>query len=113
MCQRPKRAFLISTYYAYGRMVYIYIWCVNAINGLFLFLLYKEEVSAFEESCVNALNGLFLFLQPFIKAEKSDNSVCQRPKRAFLISTFSTLIYRYHCVDWCQRPKRAFLISTN
>ena len=65
MCQRPKRAFLISTSYTcpVGRRNEI---CVNALNGLFLFLqLFKGGLRDVTEKCVNALNGLFLFLQDY------------------------------------------------
>ena len=38
--------------------------CVNALNGLFLFLRRKEKNERkFVGICVNALNGLFLFLR--------------------------------------------------
>ena len=63
MCQRPKRAFLISTPAS-------------------------RQLASMCSSCVNALNGLFLFLHS-TKTEVAavHISVCQRPKRAFLIST--------------------------
>ena len=37
---------------------------------------------------------------------------CQRPKRAFFISTLSGVIWCITIVGMCQRPKRAFFIST-
>ena len=61
-CQRPKRAFLIST-----RQI------TNEIVNKLL--------------CVNALNGLFLFLRESICYSFQNQVQCQRPKRAFLIST--------------------------
>ena len=62
VCQRPERAFFISTSNCAGTSVSV-----------------KE--------CVNALNGLSSFLQ---KSKGDDFSVvimCQRPQRAFFIST--------------------------
>ena len=38
-------------------------------------------------------------------------AVCQRPKRAYLISTQLTLCFQ-QALKRCQRPKRAYLIST-
>ena len=52
--------------------------------------------------CVNALNGLFLFLRNSREAPCSLAFWCQRPKRAFLISTslgFSTLENMIECVN--------------
>ena len=64
-------------------------------------------------SCVNALNGLFLFLHPWIGTHAGFNILwCQRPKRAFLISTRQALETSQTYTAVCQRPKRAFLIST-
>ena len=37
---------------------------------------------------------------------------CQRPKRAFLISTLKEKLSDLVDYEMCQRPKRAFLIST-
>ena len=43
MCQRPKRAFLISTFNnGYNRTNRLL--CVNALNGLFLFLRKKTRL---------------------------------------------------------------------
>ena len=61
---------------------------------------------------VNALNGLFLFLLERLNEGFGDENVCQRPKRAFLIST-AKKVKRLIDNTVCQRPKRAFLISTN
>ena len=66
MCQRPKRAFLIST--------------LSALAFWRTFLV-----------CVNALNGLFLFLPDEVELILEYDGMCQRPKRAFLISTMSCL----------------------
>ena len=63
-------------------------------------------------SCVNALNGLFLFLQGNTENTLYENFLCQRPKRAFLISTYNELAKQALNCIMCQRPKRAFLIST-
>ena len=60
--------------------------CVNALNGLFLFLLKIAKELDFKTLCVNALNGLFLFLH---YEEFEETEECQRPKRAFLISTLN------------------------
>ena len=60
LCQRPERAFFIST--ALQRM--------------------QPQMSL----CVNALNGLFSFL-PSDLYVIHEGDVCQRPERAFFIST--------------------------
>ena len=39
--------------------------------------------------------------------------MCQRPKRAFIISTQRTVLIVSKVEMVCQRPKRAFIISTN
>ena len=39
-------------------------------------------------------------------------SKCQRPKRAFFISTGGSIMKKQIIVKLCQRPKRAFFIST-
>ena len=61
MCQRPKRAFFIST--------------KQHLPGNYL-----------QQCCVNALNGLSSFLQNSTSKTKPCG-MCQRPKRAFFIST--------------------------
>ena len=79
MCQRPRRAFFISTK-----------------NGL--------KMNTRTQKCVNALDGLFSFLH----RRKSDHSnglwVCQRPRRAFFISTVPS--YNQHKY-WLPRPVSA------
>ena len=40
-------------------------------------------------------------------------SVCQRPERAFFISTGLNVILLAYWISRCQRPERAFFISTN
>ena len=62
MCQRPERAFFIST-----------TWYI---------LLYLQE-----DWGVNALNGLSSFLHSNYMEQKELLAVCQRPERAFFIST--------------------------
>ena len=62
MCQRPKRAFIISTHKHLGLLLRTKQG-VNALNGLLSFLHRKYE------TCTGQFNG------------------CQRPKRAFIIST--------------------------
>ena len=63
MCQRPKRAFIISTDY--------------------------NNFKIAEEVCVNALNGLLSFLRTAALLLPLFLLMCQRPKRAFIISTIS------------------------
>ena len=63
VCQRPKRAFFIST---------------SSIPK-------KSRFGKF--LCVNALNGLSSFLQEEKNMKRTFMVVCQRPKRAFFIST--------------------------
>ena len=88
MCQRPKRAFFIST---------------------------QTKVLSAEEdvNCVNALNGLSSFLRDgYDLMSDIVLFLCQRPKRAFFISTNKCVKTEYGKSIWCQRPKRAFFIST-
>ena len=89
VCQRPERAFFISTAicsFADGK---------------------KHQFS------VNALNGLSSFLPCYSKEYKNHaNSVCQRPERAFFISTLVQGIDALDNGAMCQRPERAFFIST-
>ena len=60
LCQRPKRAFFISTESkVYLRSVFMS--GVNALNGLSSFLRRKGKIWAIK-MCVNALNGLSSFL---------------------------------------------------
>ena len=62
--------------------------CVNALNGLFSFLREQGYYDPdFPKGCVNALNGLFSFLQDIPSAMPLTRGVCQRPERAFFIST--------------------------
>ena len=64
MCQRPERAFFISTRYC-------------------------DVIRLLVQKCVNALNGLFSFLQSKIDIiNYGPLHMCQRPERAFFISTF-------------------------
>ena len=84
MCQRPKRAYFIST---------------------------KTKAFAAQLSCVNALNGLTSFLPEKRKVTEREYKMCQRPKRAYFISTeMNSLFLKFKGV--CQRPKRAYFIST-
>ena len=85
MCQRPKRAFSISTR-------------LKIKNQLFLL-------------GVNALNGLSPFLLSGDAKVYGNAEVCQRPKRAFSISTMEPQKH-FMFRGMCQRPKRAFSIST-
>ena len=53
----------------------------------------------------------------FISTEEAHRApeklvLCQRPKRAFFISTLKGLNEVFKRLNWCQRPKRAFFIST-
>ena len=87
MCQRPKRAYFIST--RDGRL------CLS--------LLYSR---------VNALNGLTSFLRGNTMLKKLIGIRCQRPKRAYFISTVVLVVIFIVGVVGCQRPKRAYFIST-
>ena len=62
---------------------------------------------------VNALSGLFLFLLFHTMDIFNNTDVCQRPKRAFFISTDIWAERTKNERKLCQRPKRAFFISTN
>ena len=61
---------------------------------------------------VNALSGLFLFLLFHTMDIFNNTDVCQRPKRAFFISTEKYSLCSNDGFSVCQRPKRAFFIST-
>ena len=91
-CQRPKRAFFISTEKDERKFDWLRN-CVNALNGLSSFLLMKKPLFfATNAGCVNALNGLSSFLQIRQLLMVTENFVCQRPKRAFFISTIGRKI---------------------
>ena len=61
---------------------------VNALNGLLSFLPTKKSCSfAGASVCVNALNGLLSFLLRKEDLKMGLVKKCQRPKRAFIIST--------------------------
>ena len=94
MCQRPKRAFLISTFNnGYNRTNRLL--CVNALNGLFLFLLHFILKMYRSSEGVNALNGLFLFL-PGIQSRNDCNSVCVNALNGlFLFLQISTTQHFY------------------
>ena len=61
--------------------------CVNALNGLSSFLRTVARYRTWNRLGVNALNGLSSFLPKNIMTEKMAQEMCQRPKRAFFIST--------------------------
>ena len=87
-CQRPKRAFFISTLINLSKREGR-IDGVNALNGLSSFLLVLTFIfGQVYVRCVNALNGLSSFLQTGERVKRmATDTVCQRPKRAFFIST--------------------------
>ena len=112
-------------------------WCVNALGGLFSFLLAESYIScAGERLCVNALGGLFSFLQKFVSWAWFLHGMCQCPRRAILISTELQSAFQAtksksvnalgglfsflqnddttidEAYDMCQCPRRAILIST-
>ena len=70
---------------------------------------YKDQA---EEWRVNALNGLFPFLREKVYSVDDIDTMCQRPKRAFSISTQPKYGTVGNYRNKCQRPKRAFSIST-
>ena len=78
------------------------IYCVNALNGLSPFLPVKFAIRHSDRMmCVNALNGLSPFLLKInLKEFGDEGSVCQRPKRAFSISTAMYLLYSM-MEGWC------------
>ena len=109
MCQRPKRAFFISTRQS-GCIEALK--SANALNGLSSFLLYLHSKYRRNLLCVNALNGLSSFLPSKAPDCMLYLALCQRPKRAFFISTIPLMAVRRRLLEVCQRPKRAFFIST-
>ena len=60
---------------------------------------------------VNALNGLTSFLRNVKDVQEELKMVCQRPERAYFISTFDILSGEI-TINECQRPERAYFIST-
>ena len=109
-CQRPKRAFLISTINILSETIYLK--CVNALNGLFLFLHCKMILQRKIILMCQRPKRAFLISTSADRALYYIETLCQRPKRAFLISTFGRIDMRAKTEERCQRPKRAFLIST-
>ncbi len=64
-------------------------------------------------TCVNALNGLSSFLHLWtVYINATIGKWCQRPERAFFISTNLYLRLMITILQLCQRPERAFFIST-
>ena len=64
VCQCPRRAILISTLWKKDWILCGTKRCVNALGGLFSFLLFPIAVLVITDYwCVNALGGLFSFLQ--------------------------------------------------
>ena len=101
LCQRPKRAFSISTEKGKNKNNMDSI-CVNALNGLFPFLQYQVTNESVMVGGVNALNGLFPFLlEKVTKIMDENGAVCQRPKRAFSISTVPSKTPHKH---WLSSP---------
>ena len=90
-CQRPKRAFFISTTFSLEVAIGKYVMCQRPKRAFFISTLNTLKMKIILEMCVNALNGLSLFLRKSIKNLADADIVCQRPKRAFFISTVDTL----------------------
>ena len=84
---------------------------VNALNGLTSFLPGCCRRNCAESSGVNALNGLTSFLRIYNDTIYDFTIGCQRPERAYFIST-DTMSGRYMHRVLCQRPERAYFIST-
>ena len=87
MCQRPKRAFFISTLYQ------------------------KLQLPLGKAVCQRPKRAFFISTKKMKTALLNTSIMCQRPKRAFFISTTKrgTVVATGNL---CQRPKRAFFIST-
>ena len=114
LCRKCVNALngLTSFLQNYGNVSNIMGNCVNALNGLTSFLRGWLLKYYFWEKCVNALNGLTSFLQKEWRTVIRYIVRCQRPKRAYFISTPSTLSIMGPKIMVCQRPKRAYFIST-
>ena len=69
-------------------------------------------MKTFKTFGVNALNGLFSFLLYEYGAVQVSTGMCQRPKRALFISTIKGVYEGLNSIFLCQRPKRALFIST-
>ena len=84
---------------------------VNALNGLssFLHMARNYEDEYFEE-CQRPKRAFFISTK-LLQQLYAGNIRCQRPERAFFISTIGN--YMAATIEnWCQRPKRALFIST-
>ena len=87
MCQRPKRAFFISTLTPITDISCFRDVCQRPKRAFFISTDQKFTRSLKTSLCVNALNGLSSFLQIKEATAITHAGVCQRPKRAFFIST--------------------------
>ena len=87
MCQRPERAYFISTE--------------------------EKNMSTLYTMGVNALNGLTSFLPKSLDALTPAIARCQRPERALLhFYADERRMGRLQERKRCQRPERAYFIST-
>ena len=84
---------------------------VNALNGLSSFLLKQEVKDEVERALCQRPKRAFFISTWFMEEKRKHKNVCQRPKRAFFISTMKNNNI-VKLVTMCQRPKRAFFIST-
>ena len=89
-CQRPKRALSIST--IFPSIMTIMCVCQRPKRALSISTDYDTPEHKLEKS-VNALNGLFPFLLMMKKNLKALAIGCQRPKRALSISTRTSKIH--------------------
>ena len=110
-CQRPKRAFYISTMKMTASVSSTCYKCQRPKRAFYISTKLWSKPDKKYALCVNALNGLSTFLPLITHAGVFHADECQRPKRAFYISTENGET-DYGGYFRCQRPKRAFYIST-
>ena len=110
MCQRPERAYFISTYSMEKRRYFGMLGVSTPWTGLLHFYFMKKLTTVWTVCVSTPWTGLLHFYVPCSK-DQDERIVCQRPERAYFIST--------EVIDsWvvkpvlCQRPERAYFIST-
>ena len=93
MCQRPERAYFISTLVSKGGIAMK--WCQRPERAYFIS---TENMlrSGKPRNCVNALNGLTSFLPADDQFFDEIVTECQRPERAYFISTWIHQELRQH-----------------
>ena len=109
-CQCPRRAILISTVVALLLSVGSHL-CVNALGGLFSFLLKKLWKRRQHLQKVSMPSAGYSHFYKTNSSNLESLVGCQCPRRAILISTQMKFKVKDSAI-MCQCPRRAILIST-